>query len=154
MGKQWKQCQTLFFGAPKSLQMVTAAMKSKASWQETMTNLDSALKIRDIADKGPYCQSKWELWEPYSQGVQFWELDCKEGGALKNWCLWTMVLEKASESPLDGKEIKPINLKVNQPWILIARTDAEVETPVFWSPDAKSWLTGKILDAGKDWGQK
>jgi len=65
-----------------------------------------------------------------------------------------MVLEKTSESPLDGKEINPINLKVNQPWILIARNDAEVETPVFWSSDVKIWLIGKLLDAGKDWGQK
>ena len=72
----------------------------------------------------------------------------------KNWCLQTVVLEKTPESPLDSKEIKPINLKGNQPWILIGRTDAEVETSVLWSSEANSWLIGKVPDAGKDWGQK
>ena len=72
----------------------------------------------------------------------------------KNWCLQTVVLEKTLESPLDSKEIKPINLKRNQPWILIGRTDAEAEAPVFCSSDANRWLLGKVLDAGKDWGQK
>ena len=64
------------------------------------------------------------------------------------------MLEKTSESPLESKEIKPVNLKQNQPWILIEKTDAEAEAPVFWSPDVKSWLTGIVSDAGKDWGQK
>ena len=97
----------------------------------------------------------------YSQGyglpsghVQLWELDRREDGALKNWCLWTVVLEGTPESPLDIKEFKPVNINRNQPWILIGRTDAEAETPVFWSPDAKSWLVGKVPDAGKYWGQK
>ena len=85
-----------------------------------------------------------------SGNVQLWELDRKEGKAPKNWCLQTMVLE----SPLNGKEIKSVNLKGNQPWILTGRADAEVEALVFWSSDMKSWLTGKVPDAGKDWGQK
>ena len=82
------------------------------------------------------------------------ELYRKEGGVLKNWCLWTMVLEKTPESPLDSKKIKTVNLKGNQPWILIGRTDVEAETPGFWSSDANSWLIEKAPDAGKDGGQK
>ena len=71
-----------------------------------------------------------------------------------NWCLQTVVLEDTSKSPSDSKEIKPVNLKGNQPWIFVGRTDAEAETLVFWSLDANSWLIGKDPDAGKDWGQK
>ena len=78
----------------------------------------------------------------------------KEGRAPKNWCLRTVVLEKTPESSLDSKEIKSVNLKGNQPWILTGRTDAEAEAPVFWSPDVNSQLIGKVPDAGKDWGQK
>ena len=75
-------------------------------------------------------------------------------GSPKNWCFWTLVLEKILESPLDCKEIKPVNLKGNQPWTLIRRIDVEAEAPVFWSSDANCWLTGKVPDAGKDWRQK
>jgi len=74
--------------------------------------------------------------------------------ALKNWCFWTVVLEKTLESPLDCKEIQPVYPKENQSWIFIGRTDAETETPVLWPPDAKSWLIWKDPDAGKDWGQE
>ena len=81
-----------------------------------------------------------------------WESDHKEGWAPKNWCFWTMVLEKTLESPLHYKEIKPVNLKRNQPWTFIRRIDAEAEAPISWPPDAKSWLTGK--DPRKYWGQK
>ena len=83
-----------------------------------------------------------------------WELDHKEGWASKNWCFWTVVLEKTLESPLDCKEIQPVNPKRNQPWIFIGRTDAEAETPILWSPDAKSWLIRKDPDVGTDWRQK
>ena len=76
-----------------------------------------------------------------------WELDYKESWEPKNWCFWTVVLEKTLESLLDCKEIKPVNPKGNQSWIFIGRTDAEAETPIRWPPDAKNWLT----DAGKDW---
>ena len=79
------------------------------------------------------------------------KLDHKEGWAPKNWCFWTVVLEKMLESSLDSKEIKPVHLKGNTPWIFIGRTDAEAEDPIFWPPDVKSWLIGKDLDAGKDW---
>ena len=83
-----------------------------------------------------------------------WELDHKEDWAPKNWCFWTVVLEKTFESPLDWKEIKPINPKGNIPWIFIGRTDAEAEAPILWLPNAKSWLTGKDPDAEKGKGKR
>ena len=79
-----------------------------------------------------------------------WELDHKEGRALKNWCFW-IVLEKTFESPLECKEIKPVNLKGNQHWIFTERADGEAEAPILWLPNEKSWLIGKDPDAGKDW---
>ena len=98
---------------------------------------------------------------PHSQGfalsgshVQLWELDHKEGRVPKNWHFRTVVLEKTLESLLDSKEIKPVNLKGNQAWILIGRADAEADAPILWSPDAKSFFTGKDPDAGEDWRQK
>ena len=86
--------------------------------------------------------------------VWVWELDHKEGWALENWGLQIAVLEKTLESPLECKEIKPVNPKGNQFWVFIGRTDAEAETPTFWLPDAKNWLIWKDPDAGKDWRQK
>ena len=83
-----------------------------------------------------------------------WVLDHKEGWTLQNWCLWTVVLEKTLESPLDSKDIKPVNPKENQPWLFIGRTDAEAEGPILWQSDVKSWLIGKYSDAGRDWGQE
>ena len=83
-----------------------------------------------------------------------WELDCEESWALKNWCFWTVVLERTLESPLDCKEIQPVHPKRNQSWIFIGRTDAEAEAPVLWPPDGKNWLIGKDPDAGKDWRWK
>ena len=80
-----------------------------------------------------------------------WELDHKESWESKNWCFWTVVLEKTLESPLDYKEIQPVNSKGSQSWIFIGRTDAEAEAPTFWPPDAKNSLIGKDPDAGKDW---
>ena len=79
-----------------------------------------------------------------------WELDYKESQAPKSWCFWAVVLEKTLESPLDCKEIQPVNPKGNQSWIVIGRTDTEAETPVLWPPDVKNWLIGKDPDAGKD----
>ena len=89
-----------------------------------------------------------------SSRVWVWELDHKEGWALKNWCFWNVVLEKTFESPLDCKEIKPVNPKGNQSWIFIGRTDAEGEASSLWPPDVKSQLIRKDPDAGKDWRQK
>ena len=82
------------------------------------------------------------------------KLDFKESWVQKNWCFWTVVLEKTLESPLDCKEIQPVHPKGNQSWILIGRTDVEAEIPVFWLPDVKSWLIWKDPDVGKDWGQE
>ena len=83
-----------------------------------------------------------------------WELDCEESWALKNWCFWTVVLEKTLESPLDCKEIQPVHPKGDQPWVFFGRNDAKAETLVLWPPHAKSWLIGKDFDAGRDWGQE
>ena len=118
---------------------------------KVMINLDSILKSRDhhFTDKGPCSQS----YGFSSSHVWIWELDPKEGWA-PNWCFQVIMLEKTLESPLDSKEIKPVNLKGNQPWIFIETTDAEAETPVLWPPDANSWLIGKDPDAGKDWRQE
>ena len=98
---------------------------------------------------------------PSSQGYGFslshiwmWELEYKESWAPKNWCFWTVVLEKILESPLDCKEIQPVHSKGNQSWIFIGRTDAEAETPKLWPPHAKNWLIGKDPDSGKDWRQE
>ena len=82
------------------------------------------------------------------------ELDYKESWVPKNWCFWTVVLEKTLESPLDCKEIQPVHPKGDQSWVFIGRTDVEAETPIPWPPDAKSWLIWQDLDAGKDWGQE
>ena len=83
-----------------------------------------------------------------------WKLDYTESWVLKNWCFWTVVLEKTLESPLDCKEIQPVNPKGSQSWIFLGRTDVEAETPILWPPDAKSWLIWKDPDAGKDWRQE
>ena len=104
---------------------------------------------------------KWYYTKISSQGYGFssghvwmWELDHKESLALKNWCFWTMVLEKTLESPLDCKEIQPVHPKGDQSWVFIEGTDAEAETPILWPPHAKSWLIGKDPDAWRDWGQE
>ena len=83
-----------------------------------------------------------------------WELDYKESWAQKNWCFWTVVLEKTLESPLNCKEIQPVHPKGDQSWVFIGRTDVEAETPILSPPDAKSWLIWKDPDAGKDWGKE
>ena len=89
-----------------------------------------------------------------SRHVWMWELDCEESRASKNWCFWTVVLEKTLESLLDCKEIQPVHSEGDQPWVFIGRTDVEAETPVFWPPDAKNWLIRKDPDAGQDWRQE
>ena len=83
-----------------------------------------------------------------------WQLDHKESWAPKNWCCWTVMLERTLESPLDCNDIKPVNPKGDQSWMFIRRTDAEVETLILWPPDVKSWLIRKDPDAGKDWRQE
>ena len=101
-------------------------------------------------DKGPSSQSYG-----FSSGhVWMWVLDHKEGRALKNWCFWTVMLEKTLESPLDCKEIQPVHPKGDQSWVLIGRTDAEADAPILWPPDAKNWLIWKDPAAEKDWRQE
>ena len=113
-----------------------------------MTNLDSILKSRHyFANKGPSSQS----YGFSISHVGMWHLDYKESWAPKNWCFWTVMLKKTLENLLDSKEIQPVHPKGNQSWMFIGRTNAEVEPPVLWPPDAKKWLIGKDPDAGKDW---
>ena len=103
-----------------------------------------------FASKGPSSQGYG-----FSSGhVWMWELDCEESWAPKNWCFWTVVLEKTLESPLGCKEIQPVHSKGDRSWVLFGRNDGKAETPVLWLPHAKSWLIGKDSDVGRDWGQK
>ena len=121
-------------------------------WQESYDQPRQCIKKQRhcFVNKGPSSQGYG-----FSSGrVWMWELDCEESWALKNLCFWTVVLEKTLESPLDYKEIKPVNLKGNQPWLLIGRTDAEAEAPILWPPDVKNWLIRKDPDAGKDLRQE
>ena len=91
----------------------------------------------------------------FSSGhVWMWELDCEESWVPKNWCFWTVVLGKTLESPLDCKENQPVHSEGDQSWVFFGRTDTEAETALLWPPHAKSWLTGKDPDAGRDWGQE
>ena len=116
---------------------------------KAMTNLDSILNSRDII-----CWLVVKAMFSVSS-VWMWELDHKESWALKNWwCFWTVVLEKTLESPLNCKQIQPVNPKGNQPWIFIGRTDAEAETSILWPRDVKRQLIGKDPDTWKDWGQE
>ena len=149
--EQWKQWQTLFWGVPKWLQMVTAAMKLTDTY-----SLEGKLwpprqlikkQRHSFANKGPSSQG----YGFSSSHVWMWELDYKESWVPKNWCFWTVVLEKTLESPLDSKEIQSVHPKGDQSWVFIGRTDAEAETPILWLPDAKNWFLGKDPDAGKDW---
>ena len=117
---------------------------------------DSILKSREkkIKKQRHYFANKSPSSQSYgfsSSHAWMWELDHKESWVPKNWCFWTVVWEKTLESPLDCKEIKPVNLKGNQSWIFIGRTDAKTEAPILWPPDAKNWLIRKDPDAGKDW---
>ena len=118
-----------------------------APWKESYDKPRQYTKKQrqHFVNKGPYGFS--------SSHVRMWELDHKEGWAPKNWCFWTVVLEKTLESSLDCK-INPVNPKGNQPWLVIGRTDAEAEAPILWPLDAKSWLFGKTLVVGKIEGKR
>ena len=122
-----------------------------ASWQEGYDKPRQCVKKQrhHFANKGLYSQGHGL----FSSHARLWEMDHKEGRVLKNWCFPIVVLEKTLEIPLDSK-IKPVNLKGNQPWIFIRRTDGEAESPILWPPTVKSWLTEKDHNAGKDWRQK
>ena len=146
-GKQW---QTLFSWPSLSLWVMTAAVKLKDTpWKKNYFQGMQHIKKQRyyFADKGPSSQS----YGFSSSQVWLWELDYEESWALKNWCFWTVVLEKTLESPLDCKEIQQVHPKGNHSWVFIGRTDAEAEAPVLWPPDGKNGLTGKDPDAGKDW---
>ena len=114
---------------------------------KAMTNLDSILKSTDITLPTKVHLVKAIVFPVVMYG---WELDYKESWAPKNWCFWTVMLQKTLESPLDCKEIQPVNPQGHQSWIFIERTDAEAEAPILWPPDAKNWLNGKDPDPGKD----
>ena len=153
MGKQWKQCQTLFLGGSK----ITAdgdcsheIERCLLLGRKVMTNLDSIVKKqrRYFVNKGLSRQG----YGLFSSHVWMWELGYKESWAPKNWCFWTVVLEKTLESPLDFKEIQLVHPKGYHSWMFIGRTDVEAEAPILWPPDVKSWLIWKDSDAGKDWG--
>ena len=120
-------------------------------WKKAMTNLDSILKSRDITLSRKVRLVKAMAFPIVMYGC---ELDYKESLAQKNWCFWTVLLEKTLDSPLDSKEMKQVNCKGNQFWIFIGRTDTEAETPILWWPDAKNWLIWKDPDTGKDWRQE
>ena len=153
-GQQWKQWESLFSWAPKSLYMVNPVIKRRFSLALWKKGYDQPRQ--HTKKQRHYFTKKCPSSQGYgfsSSHVWMWELDYKESWVLKNWCFWTVILEKTPESPLDCKEIQSVHPKGNQPWIFIGRTDAKAETPIFWSPDAKNWLTGKDPDAGKDWRQ-
>ena len=119
--------------------------------RKVMTNLDSILKSRDITLSTKVHLVKAMVFPVVMYGR---ELDCEKSWAPKNWCFWTVVLEKTLESPLDCKEIHPVHHKGDQSWVFIGRTDVEAQTPILWPPHVKSWLIWKDPDAGKDWGQE
>ena len=124
--------------------------KTFAPWKKSYKNLDSILKSKDITLPTKVPTDKAMVFPVVIYGSESWIMK----KAPKNWCFWTVVLEKTLESPLDSKEIQQVHPKGNQSWIFIGRTDAEAETPIRWPPDAKNWFIWKDPDAGKDWRQK
>ena len=154
MGKQCKQFRLYFLGLqnhcrwwlqPWNWKMLTPW---KDSYDQPRQHIEKQRHY--FVNKGPSCQG----YGFSSSHVWMWELECKESWVPKNWCFWTVVLEKTLESSLDCKEIQPVHPKGDQSWVFIGRTDVEAETPIHWPPDAKSWLIWKDPDAGKDWGQE
>ena len=150
MGKQWKVTNFIFWSSK-----ITAdgdcsheIKRHLLLGRKAMSNLDSILKSRDVILRSSqsYGFSSSHVW--------MWDLDYKESWTPKNWCFWTVVLEKTLESPLACKEIQSVHSKVNQSWMFIGRTDAEAETPLLWPLGAKSWLIWKDPDAKKDWRQE
>ena len=126
--------------------MVIAAMKLKDTYslEEKLWRRDVTLPTNVRLVKGVF--SSGHVWMQV--------LDCEESWVLKNWCFWTVVLEKTLESPLDCKEIQPVHPEGDRPWVFFGRSDAKAETPELWPPQAKSWLIGKDSDAGREWGQE
>ena len=136
---------------------VNSACSHEIKWllllgSKTMTNLDSGVKSRDITRPTEVHLVKAIFFPVVMYRCMGWTIKKAECLRTDTVQKWTVVLEKTLESSLDSKEIKSVNLKENHPWIFIGRTDMEAEAPILWPPDAKSWLTGKDSDAGKDWG--
>ena len=127
-------------------------LKNAYPWKERYDQPRQHIKKQRyyFANKCPSCQG----YGFPSGHVWMQEVDCEEGWALKNWCFWTVVLEKTLESPLDCKEMQPVHPKGDQSWVFIGRTNAEAVTPILWPPHVKSWLIGKDPDAGRGWGQE
>ena len=121
-----------------------------APWKKSYDQHRQFIKKQIFVNKNPSSQS----YGFASSHVWMWELDYKESWAVKNWCFWTVVLEKTLESPLDLKEIQPVHPKEDESWVFIGRTDVKAEIPILWPPDAKNWLIGKDPDSGKDWRQE
>ena len=148
MGKRWKQWETIFLGS-KTTADGDAAIKLKdaccleKSYDQRRQHIKKQRHY--FADKCPSSQS----YGFSSSHVWMWQLGHREGWAPKNRCFWTVVLEKTLETPLNCKEIQPVNPKGNQSWIIIGATDAEAETPILWPADVKNWLIWKDHDAGK-----
>ena len=130
---------------PPSIRIFSSESTLRMRWPKYWSFSFSIIPSKEIPGLG-YGFSCGHVW--------MWELDCEEGRALKNWCFWTVVLEKTLESPLDCKEIQPVHSEGDQPWDFFGRNDAKAETPVLWPPHAKRWLIGKDSDAGRDWGQE
>ena len=142
--------ETLFSWTPKSLQMVTAAMKLKDTYSLKEKPSQYIKKQRYyFTDQGPFSQSLI-----FPSHVWMWELDYKESWALKNWYFWAVVSEKTLERPLECKGIQPVHPTGDQSWVFIGRTDAKAESSILWPPRAKCWLIGKDSGAGRDWGQE
>ena len=153
MGRQWKQWRILFFWAPKSLQMVIAAMRLKDAYSLEGSYDQPREHIKKqrhyFANKCPLSRLWFFQWSCMDVRVGLWRKLSAE-----KLMLWTVVLEKTLGSPLDCKEIPTVHLEGDQSCVFIGRTDAEAETPVLWPPDAKSWLIARDRDAWKDWGQE
>ena len=123
---------------------------SAENWCFWTVNFWSILELKLLKYTSSICQPSGQIYDFSSSHVCMWELDCKESWVLKNWCFWTVVLEKTLESPLDYKVIQPVHPKGDQFWIFIGWTDAEAETPILWPSDVKNWLIGKDPDARND----
>ena len=161
MGNRWGNngnSDRLYFGSSKITADVDCSHEIKRRLhlaRKTMTNLDSILQSRDITSSTKVHIVKAMVFPVLVYGCKSWKehfitliKSYKESWAPKEWCFWTVVLEKTLESPLDFKEIQPVNSKGNQSWIFIGRTDAEAEMPILWPPGVKDWLIGKDPDAG------
>ena len=155
MGKQWKQCQNLFFWASKITADGDCRQEIKRGLllgRKVTTNLDSIFKSRDITLPTKVHLVKPMVFPVVMYRCESWTMKNAEHrriGAFELWC-WRRLLK----SPLDCKEVQPAHPKGDQPWVFTGRTDAEAETPILWPPGAKSWLIGKDPDAGRDWGQE